>query len=71
MSRLADNDAAPAPSRSQWRAMLGIPASELICQICDVTWNDDSGDSCWMCGDRGQRIAEAMPWSATAPALFL
>lgn len=54
-----------------WTSPPVAPAVELICLLCDVTWTAVAGDCCWMCGGLGRRAAEALPWSATAPALFL
>ncbi len=68
MTTNAEGRTAPT---NPWRALLGLPASVLVCQICDVSWGKDSGEQCWMCGEPGVRATDAMPWSATAPALFM
>ena len=68
MSLDIEPDAGTAP---QWPTFPGVRVRELICLICDVTWSAAGGDCCWMCGEEGRRTAEAMPWSAMAPAIFL
>ena len=54
-----------------WSSPPAARAAEMLCLICDVTWNADGGDCCWMCGQAGRKASDAMPWSALAPALFL
>ncbi len=60
--------AAPLPG---WTSPPAARSTALICLICDVTWTANGGECCWMCGEAGHTAAEAMPWSAMAPALFL
>lgn len=30
----------------------------LVCAACDVSWLLDSGENCWVCGERGRRVSD-------------
>lgn len=53
-------ETASIASINQWRSLLGAPSRVRVCGVCDVSWDKDSDEHCWVCGRAGDVAFDLM-----------